>query len=135
MITGLENQGCFSHHSSVACDLRDLLLTLKTISEKELTNQPLSGANTMPSATWPDARGHRGIPAAGVDRRSRLVLQRRDAGHRRCAYRCNTGRFLEEGVGYPLNIYVICNVEGELIVARGAVFSYYEIRLADEWTV
>ena len=50
----------------------------------------------------------------------------------------NTGSVLEEGVGYPRLIYVICNIEGHLLVTRGAVYSYYEFtqpisnRMTDE---
>ncbi len=45
---------------------------------------------------------------------------------------------LEEGVGYPLEIFVIVNQDGVLQLTRGAVFSYYEFtrniadRLNDE---
>jgi len=45
---------------------------------------------------------------------------------------------LEEGVGYPFDIFVIVPIEDTLKVTRGAVFSYYEFsqpisdRLSDE---
>lgn len=38
----------------------------------------------------------------------------------------NTQQVLEEGVGYPFIIYVIAPIEGELVLTKGAVFSYYE---------
>jgi len=50
----------------------------------------------------------------------------------------NTDQCLEEGVGYPLEIYVIVNQNGQLHLTRGAMFSYYEFlqpisnRLTDE---
>lgn len=50
----------------------------------------------------------------------------------------NSNSVLEVGVGYPYCIYAICPVEGELVVARGAGFSYFEFpwpaqdRLTDE---
>jgi hypothetical protein len=50
----------------------------------------------------------------------------------------NTDQCLEEGVGYPLIIYVIVNEGGSIRITRGAVFSYYEFihpispRLTDE---
>ena len=53
-------------------------------------------------------------------------------------YEANSGKVLEEGVGYPYAIYVICNIEGQPTIARGAGFSYYEFtqpasnRLTDE---
>ncbi len=45
---------------------------------------------------------------------------------------------LEEGVGYPLEIFVIVNEGGTVRITRGAIFSYYEFiqpiseRLTDE---
>ena len=50
----------------------------------------------------------------------------------------NTDMCLEEGVGYPLEIFVIVNEGGAARLTRGAVFSYYEFtqpiadRLTDE---
>ena len=50
----------------------------------------------------------------------------------------NTETCLEEGVGYPLEIYVIVNEGGKIRLTRGAMFSYYEFtrpiaqRLTDE---
>lgn len=50
----------------------------------------------------------------------------------------NTNTVLEEGVGHPFAIYVICNIEGRPTLTRGAGFSYYEFtwpmndRLTDE---
>jgi hypothetical protein len=50
---------------------------------------------------------------------------------------------LEEGVGYPYTIYVLCDIEGEVVLTQGAGFSYYEFerpfeagRLTDEeWRI
>ncbi|MBN2356910.1 DUF3160 domain-containing protein [candidate division KSB1 bacterium] len=50
----------------------------------------------------------------------------------------NTNTCLEEGVGYPLEIFVIVNEGGVIRITRGAIFSYYEFtrpianRLTDE---
>jgi len=50
----------------------------------------------------------------------------------------NTDQCLEEGVGYPLEIFVIVNEGGTIRITRGAIFSYYEFkqpiaeRLTDE---
>jgi hypothetical protein len=50
----------------------------------------------------------------------------------------NSNTVLEEGVGYPYCVYAICSVEGQLVLTRGAGFSYYEFiwpstdRLTDE---
>ncbi|MBN1782901.1 DUF3160 domain-containing protein [bacterium] len=51
----------------------------------------------------------------------------------------NTMTCLEEGVGYPYAVYVLCLIEGRIVLTRGAGFSYYEFerplsqeRLTDE---
>jgi len=50
----------------------------------------------------------------------------------------NTDMCLEEGVGYPLEIFVIVNEGGNIRITKGAIFSYYEFkqpisqRLTDE---
>ncbi len=50
----------------------------------------------------------------------------------------NTDRCLQEGVGYPLELFVIVNEGGIARITRGAIFSYYEFtrpianRLTDE---
>ncbi|MDZ7345701.1 MAG: DUF3160 domain-containing protein, partial [candidate division KSB1 bacterium] len=50
----------------------------------------------------------------------------------------NSGLVLEEGVGFPYAVYVICCIEGQPTIAKGAGFSYYEFthpmsdRLTDE---
>jgi hypothetical protein len=40
----------------------------------------------------------------------------------------NSGQVLEEGVGYPLDIFVVVPVNGELRISQGAIFSYYEFK-------
>lgn len=53
-------------------------------------------------------------------------------------YEPNSGSVLEEAVGYPYAIYVICTIEGRPTITKGAGFSYYEFtqpatnRLTDE---
>ncbi|MDZ7371669.1 MAG: DUF3160 domain-containing protein [candidate division KSB1 bacterium] len=50
----------------------------------------------------------------------------------------NSGLVLEEGVGFPYAVYVICSIEGRPTIAKGAGFSYFEFthpmndRLTDE---
>jgi hypothetical protein len=38
----------------------------------------------------------------------------------------NTAQVLEEGVGYPMNLFVIVPVNGEFRVSQGPMFAYYE---------
>jgi hypothetical protein len=140
MITGLEDQSLlFPSFGQSLETLRDLLLSLKTISEKELTNEPLTGeeydvicniGRTIEAIVEFQPPGWIAGPLPDSEDEMPVVADvHTDA---------NTGRVLEEGVGYPFSIYVICNVEGELKITRGAVFSYYEFdwpmddRLTDE---
>lgn len=48
----------------------------------------------------------------------------------------NSQQVLEEGVGYPLPLYVVLHQDGVTYLAQGAVFSYYEFRhpLSDRLT-
>jgi len=40
----------------------------------------------------------------------------------------NSARVLEEGVGYPMNIFVVVPVNGELRISQGPMFAYYEFK-------
>ena len=137
MIAGLDSQGLlFSNFEPSLTALKELLLSLKTISEKELTNRSRTAEEyeiicnigetiekIVEFTLWTEG------PKPGSEEMPVIADVHTDA---------LSGTCLEEGVGYPLNIYVICNIEGELIVTRGAMFSYYEFewplndRLTDE---
>ncbi len=139
MITGFENRGLSldSFHQRLV-DLECFLLSLKNISEKELTNTPpspeeyvlvhkcgqiLENIVTFPPEEAGDLENETDeqmpvIADVHTDALNNLVL--------------------EVGVGYPFDIYIIVPVEDTLKVTRGAVFSYYEFsqtisdRLTDE---
>ncbi|NQT97971.1 MAG: DUF3160 domain-containing protein, partial [Candidatus Marinimicrobia bacterium] len=135
--TGLASRGLyFAEFDWRYTDLSELLLNLKTISEKELTEQPLSneeqllivniGSALENLVSFPVSLGIE----ADVDETMAVIAD------------VHTDLInmvvLEEGVGYPLNIYVIVEIGGELVVTRGGIFSYYEFawpandRLTDE---
>lgn len=117
-------------------DLSELLLNLKTISEKELTSQPLTsdeqllivniGSTLENLVLFPDSLGIE----TDVDEAMAVIAD--------VHTNLDMALVLEEGVGYPLNIYVIVEIGGELVVTRGGIFSYYEFtwpaadRLTDE---
>ena len=116
--------------------LETLLLDLKAISEKELTNQALSDAET--ETIWrfgetleslltfsPEVSGQ--VENDTDDNMAVVADVHTDP---------NTETCLEEGVGYPFQIFVVCPVEGSLIITQGAVFSYYEFAqpMADRMT-
>ncbi len=117
--------------------LHDVLLKLKVISEKELENRSLT-AEEYETILWIGrtmaqiAKFEEWVsgPAPGDEEEMPVIADvHTDA---------NSNTVLEVGVGYPYCIYAICPVEGELVLARGAGFSYLEFtwpaqdRLTDE---
>jgi len=118
--------------------LEDLLLELKTISEKELTNQPLTEdeyalirniGDTLEGITTFSTKMEKEL-ASETDERMAIVADVHTD--------VNSGQVLEEGVGDAFTIYAVVPVQGHTVVARGGVFSYYEFkqpmsdRLTDE---
>ena len=140
LMTGLEQRGLlkakFRRHLG---NFTALALELKGIAEKELLDQPLSyeeynailgiGLALENLAEFSDEPSMEG-PSRFSDEAMPVIA---DVHSDFNAMTC-----LEEGVGYPYTVYVICRIEGELVVARGAGFSYYEFehpmadRLTDE---
>ncbi len=124
--------------------LEELLIVLKTIAEKELTNQSVSSIED------------RAICGVGAEIGKLVAFDKYDydlyktyLGPDRydpaddqmpviADVHTYVGSCLEEGVGYPFNLYVIVPLNGELTVCWGAGFSYYEFeqptsnRLTDE---
>jgi len=115
-----------------------LLLFLRNISIKELESVPLSDAEYENIFCFgkvmedlvvihdPDPV----IPGEGdTDNMAVIADVHTDS---------NTGHCLEEGVGYPLEIFVVVKEGGVAWLTRGAIFSYYEFtkpiaeRLTDE---
>lgn len=137
-IKGLEKYDLlFSSFQAILQKLSELGLSLKTISEKELTNQSLNPEEYELINNF--GKTIEGI--AEFDLNTRGPEQDSDEEIPVVAdvhTDTNTDRCLEVGVGYPFNIFVICSIEGELKIARGAGFSFYEFilpisqRLTDE---
>jgi len=117
-------------------------LQLKTIAEKELTPEPLSGADynlifdfgkivyrivTFDKGSM-DGPSYNAA-SSGLEPMPVIADVHTDP---------NSGTVLEEGVGFPFAVYVICHVEGKAVLTRGASYSYYEFtwplndRLTDE---
>ncbi|MCD6170524.1 MAG: DUF3160 domain-containing protein [Candidatus Latescibacteria bacterium] len=139
MQTGLEQRGLLIEEvEQRLSSLESLLLKLKTISEKELTNVGPDfdeyqlicsiGDSLEALVTFPPEISEQ-IESDTDDQMAVVADVHTDP---------NTGQCLEEGVGYPLNLYVITKVEGELVVTQGAILSYFEFkqpmseRLTDE---
>ena len=113
-----------------------LQLNLKIVAEKELSREHLTfNENKMIQLIGETLRGllEFGFPEMYPGKRPEGMAVVADVHTDP-----NTGNVLEEGVGYPRIIYVICNIEGHLVVTRGAAYSYYEFtrpissRMTDE---
>lgn len=137
MRTGLEERGLLIGEVEKKLNsFESLLLKLKLISEKELMNEGLDfeeyelicsiGGRLEDLVTFPPEISGQ-IESDTDDHMAVVADVHTDP---------NSGLCLEEGVGCPLNLYVIVEVEGELVVAQGAMFSYFEFKqpMADRLT-
>jgi hypothetical protein len=139
MRIGLEERGLLNpEYTDKLNRMESLLLSLKTIAEKELSGQALTDEEYAQIRNIADVL--EGITTFSVevedqitseaDERMAIVADVHTEG--------NSGQVLEEGVGDAFTIYVVAPVEGQQVVAQGGVFSYYEFkqpmsdRLTDE---
>lgn len=139
MRAGLEGRGLLdAEYSDKLERLESLLLSLKTMAEKELVEQALSEeeyelirsiGGILEGITTFSAKVKEEITSEADERMAVVADVHTDT---------NTGQVLEEGVGDAFLIYAIAPVEGQLLAAQGGVFSYYEFthpmddRLTDE---
>ncbi len=104
-----------------------LALALKDISEKELTNTPLSEEDYELIRTFGGQLEHfwlealrdenSDMPPKAWENPAALIADVATAP---------PDSVLEEGTGYISEIYAVVPVEGKLRIARGGVYSYYE---------
>ncbi len=137
---GLESRGLLTKDASASLDeLESLALQLKTISEKELAQEPLTDEEYELIRSFGGQLEHFWLEALkdeGVDDKS-AAIENPAALIADVATDPN-GQVLEEGTGYVNNIYAVVPVDGTLRIAKGAVYSYYEFswplsdRLTDE---
>lgn len=115
--------------------LHDLLLSLMEISQKELEAQALNESEInlikeIGERLTTIVNLNESKYTTDVDNRMAIVADVHTDP--------NTNQVLEEGVGNPFLIFVVNQVNGELILSRGGTFSYYEFkyplanRLTDE---
>jgi hypothetical protein len=114
-----------------------LLLFLRDIAIKELENVPL--ANAEYENIFCFGKVMQKLVAVVKDPKKPWLTDTDDMAVVADVHTdSNSGRCLEEGVGYPLEIFVIVNEGGTIRLTRGAIFSYYEFiqpiaqRLTDE---
>ena len=143
MRVGLSGRGLLlTEFDTKLINFESLLLGLKSIAEKELTNQELLpeeydliwtiGERLENLLTF--SQELTGTISDETDEGMAVIADVHTDG--------NSSQVLEEGVGYPFEIYVIVKVKGNLVLTRGGGFSYYEFkhpmndRLIDEaWQV
>ncbi|MHB8125428.1 MAG: DUF3160 domain-containing protein [Desulfitobacteriaceae bacterium] len=127
-IEGLNSRGLLIKNDQTSLErMEELALKLKTIADKELTNQPLDdqeyelirGFGAQLEHFWLEA-----LRDEGVDHRSAI-------GENPAALIADVatdpnGQVLEEGTGFVSNIYAVVPVDGKLRITKGAVYSYYE---------
>jgi hypothetical protein len=139
MREGLGGRGLLGDEMARKLDrMGQLLLALKTISEKELRGEGLAEAEYARIRTIGDeleglttfSEEIKGEITSQADERMALIADVHTD--------TNTNQVLEEGVGDAFPIYVVALVEGRQVVAMGGVFSHYEFkwpigdRLTDE---
>ena len=139
-----------AEHSDELERLESLLLSLKTMAEKELSPPsfpPKVGGDegrALSEEEYELIRNIGGILEGITTFSAKVEEQITSEADERMAVVAdvhtdvNSGQVLEEGVGDAFVIYVVAPVEGQLAVTQGGVFSYYEFtypmdnRLTDE---
>jgi hypothetical protein len=107
--------------------MEQLILDLKTISEKELTNTPLTDEEYDLIRSYGGQLEHFWLEALrdeGIDHRS--AIYDRPAALVADVANDPNGRVLEEATGNIFEIYAVVPVDGKLRIALGGVYSYYE---------
>ena len=135
---GLENFGLLNEAFRDKLDLfESLLLFLRDISIKELENTALTDAEYENIFCF--GKAMKDLVSEYPDPQNPWQSNTDDMAVVADVHtERNTSTCLEEGVGYPLEIFVIVNEGGIARITRGAIFSYYELtqpiasRLTDE---
>lgn len=123
--------------------LEELVLSLKTISEKELNNTALTDEEYELIRSIGGQLEHIWYEANRQDIESSEMSWRDYLDENPAAIIADVatdpnGSALEEGVGYIYEIYAAVPIEGKITITKGGVFSYYEFkwpmsdRLTDE---
>lgn len=138
-IDGLGKRGLLSEQDRDSLEgLERLLIAFKTIAEKELTGTPLTEDEYNLINSYGDTLEWLTIAAADKGEMGASVDEEEAAIVADVATDPNSGTVLEEAVGKIFETYVLVEVEGQLQIVEGGVFSYYEFgwpmsdRLTDE---
>ncbi len=139
-IDGLQSRNLLKENTNASLQqLEELALKLKSISEKELAQEPLKDEEYDLIRSFGGQLEHfwlETLKDEGVEDSSAVVEN--PAALISDVATDTTGQVLEEGTGYVSDIYAVVPVDGKLRIAKGTVYSYYEFswpsddRLTDE---
>ena len=139
---GLDARGLLSEKMKTNLSLMEqLVMSLKTISEKELNNQTLADEEYELIRSYGGQLEHLWLEINQEEMDKQGVsqtyyLQQNPAALVADVATDPNGFVLEEGTGHVVEIDVIVPIDGQLRIARGGVYSYYEFRwpLSDRLT-
>jgi len=112
--------------------LEQLALSLKTISEKELNNEKLTADDYELIRSYGGQLEHfwlevnKDEPAFKATGSQRDYLDENPAAIVADVATDPNGLVLEEGTGKIFEIYAVVPIDGQLRIAKGGVYSYYE---------
>jgi hypothetical protein len=112
--------------------LEELAMSFKTISEKELNNENLADGEYELIRSYGGQLEHFWLevnkeePAFKESSNQRDYLNENPAAIVADVATDPNGAVLEEGTGYISEIYVVVPIDGELRIAKGGTYSYYE---------
>ncbi len=137
MRTGLNGRGLLlNEFDNKLINFESLCLALKGIAEKELTKQELLTEEY--DLIWTIGERIENLLTFSDDL-SGSICNETDEGMAVVAdvhTDSNSEKVLEEGIGYPFEVYVAVKVKDEIKITKGAGFSYYEFKhpMADRLT-
>jgi len=142
MNEGLQQRSMLSAEMADNLDLmKELTLSLKTIAEKELNGESLTEEEFEIIRSYGGQLEHFWLEVnkediAASDMNQHQYLNENPAAIVADVATDPNGQALEEATGHVDDIWVVVNVEGDLKVARGGVYSYYEFKwpLSDRLT-
>ena len=137
--TGLDSRNLLDEDNQASFDnLEEIALTLKTIAEKELNGVSVTDEENDFIKVYGGNLEHIWVDVFYPDGGSRFLNDETNSPVVADVATDPNGMVLEEGTGYVSEIYVVVPIDGELRIAKGAVYSYYEFvqpmenRLTDE---
>ena len=141
---GLETRGLLTTSMKDNLNkMEQLAMSLKTISEKELNNEKLTDDEYELIRSFGGQLEHFWLEINKDEPQYKELGQKHFLDQNPAAIIADVatdpnGQILEEGIGKIFEIYVVVPIDGQLRIAKGGVYSYYEFtwpmadRLTDE---